>query len=682
MKTTARCFAAVSICAGLALAIGCATAPTAEDSSASAVVLRIAAKALDSSTEYSITVTGPGMSRIGPRTFAGGQTIELIVPRGDARAFRFERRINQVLSDTGTTVQDIRNAVEIVAVTLVAVLRPPVIDAQPDDVFVNQGMTARFLVQASGSELAYRWYRDGAPIGGADAYDYEVSSTTLMDSGAFFYCEVSNDDGAVFSDTAWLHVVTQTVAPHIMRQPDDATVSLGGSASFSIWASGTGLRYQWYRDGSAMSGRTDTVLTIEGIVQADSGTFFYCEVSNDSGAVFSDTAWLHIATQTLPPQIVRPPADTTVSLGGSASFSVAASGTGLRYQWYRDGSAISGETDTVLTVTGVAQADSGAAFMCRVSNDSDSVDTQDAILHVSAQFTLVWNATASPGATLMGAAVTPDRIVAVGGYGHIYTSPHEFPLTWTQQTSGVSSLLTAVCWSGSLFVAVGRYDIVLTSTDAVTWTLNNTGSDAWFNGVGWNGETFMVVGNGNVLSSPDGTNWTPRTYPGQHSSDNLFNIQWIDDRWFLTGVNRIMTTVDGETWVDHSAPFKENGAHNVDGIRNFHFSNIAYSGTKYVLSYNATWAGATTFWSEDLLTWSVCEPPEHVRQAGISTMAWTGTHFVTANWSASGVSADAVTWTAYPMQSNGTSSYEKMIFTGTHLLAVGSGNTAWAVWPR
>ncbi len=67
----------------------------------------------------------------------------------------------------------------------------------------------------------------------------------------------------------------------------------------------------------------------------------------------------------------------TVYEGKTATFHVAASGSGLRYQWYSKlgngaWSAISGKTTDTLTVTAAAKND-GRLYRCKVSNSAGGV---------------------------------------------------------------------------------------------------------------------------------------------------------------------------------------------------------------------------------------------------------------------------------------------------------------------
>lgn len=77
------------------------------------------------------------------------------------------------------------------------------------------------------------------------------------------------------------------------------------------------------------------------------------------------------------PAITTHPADQTVAAGALASFTVAATGTGLAYQWQRGGVNISGATAATYSFT-TAIGDSGAQFRCVVTGDTAPAATSNA----------------------------------------------------------------------------------------------------------------------------------------------------------------------------------------------------------------------------------------------------------------------------------------------------------------
>ena len=95
---------------------------------------------------------------------------------------------------------------------------------------------------------------------------------------------------------------------------------------------------------------------------------------------------------TTPPVIVQAPRNTSGSLGGTATFSVGATGTGLNYQWLLNGTPIVGATNAAYTVANVAAAGNYSVVVSTLNNGSVT----------------------SPAATL---AVVPARFVGVANHG-------------------------------------------------------------------------------------------------------------------------------------------------------------------------------------------------------------------------------------------------------------------------
>jgi hypothetical protein len=79
-----------------------------------------------------------------------------------------------------------------------------------------------------------------------------------------------------------------------------------------------------------------------------------------------------------PPAITLPPADRTVAVGTSATFTVSATGAApLTYRWRRNGNLITGATGTSYTLANAQLGDSGALFDVIVSNDFGSATSDN-----------------------------------------------------------------------------------------------------------------------------------------------------------------------------------------------------------------------------------------------------------------------------------------------------------------
>ena len=86
-----------------------------------------------------------------------------------------------------------------------------------------------------------------------------------------------------------------TIAPQITTQPQSVAVAAGGSAQFSVAATGTPPpTYQWFFGGVAISGATSSSLSLTNVQAANAGSYSVT-VSNSAGSVTSTVANLSLA---------------------------------------------------------------------------------------------------------------------------------------------------------------------------------------------------------------------------------------------------------------------------------------------------------------------------------------------------------------------------------------------------
>ena len=84
------------------------------------------------------------------------------------------------------------------------------------------------------------------------------------------------------------------------------------------------------------------------------------------------------------PVIGTAPASQAVQTDGSATFTVTASGSGLSYQWTRNGVAIAGATGSSYATPAASWQDQGARYAVVVSNAGGSITSSDATLTLAA----------------------------------------------------------------------------------------------------------------------------------------------------------------------------------------------------------------------------------------------------------------------------------------------------------
>jgi len=267
--------------------------------------------------------------------------------------------------------------------TVNALVIAPAITAQPTNSTVTAGQNSSFSVIASGTApLSYQWYKDGSALSGATSASLSLSAVTSANAGSYSV-KVTNSAGNITSAAVTLTVNAAAVAPSISAQPASVSVTSGQNASFSVTASGTAtLSYQWYKDGSALSGATSAALSLSAVTSANAGSYSVT-VSNSAGNISSVSATLTVTAATVAPTITTQPLSLSVNASQSASFSLVASGTApFTYQWYKDGSALTGATASTLSIAKAASTDSGA-YKVTVTNSAGSVTSNVANLSLT-----------------------------------------------------------------------------------------------------------------------------------------------------------------------------------------------------------------------------------------------------------------------------------------------------------
>ena len=159
-------------------------------------------------------------------------------------------------------------------------------------------------VYAAGQGMSYQWYKDGVAIAGATLRGLVLADANAATAAGSYSVKVTNAAGSVTSSAAYVGL-----SPSIATQPTSASKLNGQAASFSVVAAGTApFTYQWYRDGTPISGATNATCSIASASTQTAGNY-YVVVANSVGQVTSQTVALGV---TLPPTLTSQPQSATV----------------------------------------------------------------------------------------------------------------------------------------------------------------------------------------------------------------------------------------------------------------------------------------------------------------------------------------------------------------------------------
>jgi hypothetical protein len=178
---------------------------------------------------------------------------------------------------------------------------------------------------------------------------------------------------------------TKVTIPSFATQPASQTVTAGQPATFSVTVTGTGpFTYRWQKNNADISGANSSTYTTPATVSGDNGAMFRVIVSNSAGSATSASAILTVNSVPVGPSISTQPANQTVTVGLTATFSVVAAGTApLTYQWQKNNADISGANSAKYTTPPTVSGDSGATFRVKVTNPLTTITSNPATLTVN-----------------------------------------------------------------------------------------------------------------------------------------------------------------------------------------------------------------------------------------------------------------------------------------------------------
>ena len=370
-----------------------------------------------------------------------------------------------------------------------------VITSQPQDVTTAAGTTVTFSVTATGNGLKYQWQTSkngGQTWVNSSMTGYKTNTLTVSAikdrNGYQFRCIITDGNNvSVISEAATL-TVTSSAGPEITAQPINVTTTAGSTVTFSITATGTGLKYQWQTSknggqtwvNSGMTGYNTNTLTVSAIIDRN-GYQFRCVVTDKNGATAtSNAAVLKVGSGTEGPQITAQPVNVTTTAGSTVTFSITAAGNGLKYQWQTSknggqtwvNSGMTGYNTNTLTVSAIIDRN-GYQFRCVVTDKDGATATSNAAVLVVGSGTEGPQITAQPVnvTTTAGSTVTFSITATGSGLKYQWQTSKNGGQTWVN--SGMTGYNTNTLTVSAIADRNGyQFRCVVTDKNGATATSN------------------------------------------------------------------------------------------------------------------------------------------------------------------------------------------------------------------
>lgn len=336
---------------------------------------------------------------------------------------------------------------------------PIKITAQPVNVAVGSGKTAKVTVKATGDGLKYTWYY--AKKGSSTftkttvttaSYSVKMSSSV---SGRKVYCVVTDKYGnSVKSNVVTLYKGTPA---KITTQPKSTTVVSGKTGKLTLKASGSSLTYTWYVKYKGASsfvkvGKNSKTYSFK-MASKFSGAQAYCVVKDKYGVTVKSS--VVTIKQAPKPAITTQPKSVLQVSGKTVKFTVKASGEGLKYQWYyaKKGSSsfkkLSGKTSATYSVK-VSSSVNGRKYYCLVTDKyGQTVKTSQGTLTMK---TVAKITTQPKSITAKNGKTAKVTIKATGDgltYAWYYLKPGATKYAKSSITKNVFSVKMAVAWKNA-----------------------------------------------------------------------------------------------------------------------------------------------------------------------------------------------------------------------------------------
>ncbi|GAB5561519.1 MAG: hypothetical protein SynsKO_31660 [Synoicihabitans sp.] len=502
-------------------------------------------------------------------------------------------------------------------------------------IFAGEGESVTLESGYTGTE-SIQWFFEGTKVTGASSVDLELTDVAFDDTGDYTFAVWSDETGWNFSSSTTVHVGAADTAAfpaYSQRHPQGLAVGNLNAVLFDgskFIATGRGRNFATSLDGVTWTSQTGSPMNYpaRGGLMFDGTRYVMVGDANNSihssdlvnwtiGGQTSPNTWIEGATYV---------ASSSTMLGVGADGLIVTSGDGGDSWQTRD----SGTSEPLRAVAG---ADAGYVVVGgngTVLHSSDLVTWSVATIPTEAQGAWFNNVRFSNGKFFAMA----NRLLMES------TDGLSWSLVTTEFSPHVNSDPRDIAWDGTHFTVALIDSRVVQSSDLVTWEILDLGFE---HPEGTPLFALATDNSGNVVGvGPGGAIvHNTRNVGAVGALWDLFNVEYIDGKFWATGANGVLlTSSDGTNWEERP-----------NGRTGHWFKAIIKANGRYVMP---TGSGAIR-WSDDGVVWNEVSSNTIGDTRDNSAIAFANGEFlVTTTEGHVRRSADATSWNTTLVDAQGT----------------------------
>ncbi|MDG1334163.1 MAG: T9SS type A sorting domain-containing protein [Crocinitomicaceae bacterium] len=199
------------------------------------------------------------------------------------------------------------------------------------------GDSIELTLNTGGGPAAFQWYLDGAAISGATNSSYFAST-------AGSYNAMKTNQNGCSDSSAVATVITVSSLPNVNITPSPVASICDGDSIELVTPSGGGTP-QWALNGTDIAGATGT-----SYFATAAGTYTVSK-TNMSGCSATTATGTDVTVNPLPPVSLSPSGTVNFCAGDSVEITITQGAGGGTFQWFMDGTAVSGATNPTYFAT-------------------------------------------------------------------------------------------------------------------------------------------------------------------------------------------------------------------------------------------------------------------------------------------------------------------------------------------